>query len=312
MKHFTTTRLAITALAALLWCAVSLAPAFANDVPQTDAVAAEIADKDPYGINTVPPQAQGIGVDDNIGAMIRPDIPFHDHENRFVKIGDYFDGERPVLLSFNYSNCPKLCSVQLENMVATLARIKFRVGTDFQMVSVSMDPTEQTSRARQNKDKYAFMYNKGESLEGFHFLTGDREDIRYLADSCGFRFKYVPEQKLYSHPPVFMLVSPQGKIVRYIHGLDYDPDTMETALIESAAGKIGSPINQFAYGLLSCFSFDETKGRYTLEAMAAMRIGGGLTAIALICTLAPYWWFRRNQHPPVAAADNDDAAPLSQ
>ena len=302
MKQSTTTRFAITATAALLCCASWVAPSSADET-KPDSAATEIAEKDPYGINTVPPQAQGIGVDDNIGAMIRPDVPFHDHENRFVKIGDYFDGKRPVMLSFNYSNCPKLCSVQLENMVATLARIKFRVGTDFQVVSVSMDPTEQTSRARENKDKYAFMYNKGESMDGFHFLTGDREDIRFLADSCGFRFKYVPEQKLYSHPPVFILLSPQGKIVRYIHGLDYDPDTMETALIESAAGKIGSPINHFAYGLLSCFSFDETKGRYTLEAMAAMRIGGGITALTLICTLAPYWWFRRNRHDSVGTAE---------
>jgi protein SCO1/2 len=93
-------------------------------------------DDDPYGLNRIPEVAKDIGVESKIGDFIDPDSPFHDHDNRFVNLGDYFDGQQPVMLSFNYSNCPKLCSVQLENMVATLAQIKFRVGTDFKMVSI--------------------------------------------------------------------------------------------------------------------------------------------------------------------------------
>ena len=112
--------------------------------------------KDPFGINQVPRATEGTGVEPNIGTMIDPDIHFHDHDNRFVKIGDYF-GDKPLMLSFNYSNCPKLCSVQLENMVKALAQIKFQVGVDFDMVSVSIDPLEQTSRAREQKDKYVHM-----------------------------------------------------------------------------------------------------------------------------------------------------------
>ena len=250
--------------------------------------------KDPYAINRVPEQAKDIGVEDKIGDFIDPDSPFHDHDNRFVHLGDYFDGEQPVMLSFNYSNCPKLCSVQLENMVQALARIKFRVGTDFKMVSISIDPLEQASRARQSKDKYAFMYNKGESVDGFHFLTGKKEEIKYVADTCGFQYKYVKEQKLFSHPPVFILISPNGKIVRYIHGLDYDPDTIEKALIEAAEGKIGSSINQISYGL-GCFVFDEASGKYNFQAMAAMRIGALLTIGGLMITLVPYWFFNRNK-----------------
>jgi protein SCO1/2 len=251
-------------------------------------------DDDPYGLNRIPEVAKDIGVESKIGDFIDPDSPFHDHDNRFVNLGDYFDGQQPVMLSFNYSNCPKLCSVQLENMVATLAQIKFRVGTDFKMVSISIDPTEQTSRARKSKDKYAFMYNKGESVDGFHFLTGKREEIKYVADTCGFQYKYVKEQKLFSHPPVFILVSPEGKIVRYIHGLDYDPGTIEKALIEAAEGKIGSPINQFSYAL-GCFVFDESTGKYTIQAMAIMRIGGLLTILGLAIGIFPYFAFRHRR-----------------
>jgi protein SCO1/2 len=253
----------------------------------------------PYNLNTKPKVAQDIGVDSQTGEYLVMDIPFHDEENRFVKIGDYFEGEKPVLLSFNYSDCPKLCSVQLENMTDTLRQIKFKADQDFEIVSISIDPNEQTSRARQSKEKYVKRYSKFDrknSDDGWHFLTGKEKDIQLIADICGFRYKYVPEQKLFSHPPVFILVSPKGKIVRYIHGLDYDPNTMEKALIEAAEGKIGSPINILAYGL-GCFTFNESTGKYTFQAMAIMRIGGALTALLLAVTLIPYWFLRRGNKP---------------
>ncbi len=259
-----------------------------------------IEDKDPLGINNVPRATQGTGVEPNIGTMIDPDIQFHDHDNRFVKIGDYF-GDKPLMLSFNYSNCPKLCSVQLENMVKALAKVKFKVGVDFDMVSVSIDPLEQTSRAREQKDKYVHMYNQGESVDGFHFLTGEEPAIEYLADLCGFKYKYVPSQKLYSHPPVFILVSPGGKIVRYIPGLNYEPDTIEKALIETSEGKIGGSAFDWASYALGCFVYDESRGKYTFEAMAIMRIGGLLTVVGLIVGLVPYWFFRKGSGSDINA-----------
>jgi protein SCO1/2 len=247
---------------------------------------------DPYRLNEKPDAAKNIGVDSHIGDFLEMDLAFNDEQNRRIKIGDYFDGQQPVMLSFNYSNCPKLCSVQLENMTSTLREIKFKVGEDFQVVSLSIDPTEQTSRARKTKELYTQQYNKKGSEDGWHFLTGDLDEIESLADICGFRYKYVREQKLYSHPPVFILISPEGKIVRYIHGLDYDPKTIELALIEAAEGKIGSPINILSYGI-GCFTFNESTGKYTFQAIAIMRIGGAITALLLVVTLIPYWFLRR-------------------
>lgn len=251
---------------------------------------------DPYAINKKPKAAEGIGVDPMIGEMLVMDIPFNDEQNRSVMIGDYFDGKRPVMLSFNYSNCPKLCSVQLENMTLTLSEVakRFKVNDDFQVVSISIDPNEQASRARKTKAIYTEIYHVPETDDGWHFLTGKQQDIELMADLCGFRYKYIREQKLYSHPPVFILISPKGKIVRYIHGLSYDSKTIEQALIESAQGKIGSPINILSYGL-GCFLYDESTGKYTFQAIAAMRIGGFLTVFLLLITLIPYWFFRRGQ-----------------
>ena len=264
------------------------------------------ANKDPFGINQVPRATQGTGVEPKIGTMIDPDIHFHDHDNRFVKIGDYF-GDKPLMLSFNYSNCPKLCSVQLENMVKCLARIKFQVGVDFDMVSVSIDPLEQSSRSREQKDKYVHMYNQGESINGFHFLTGEEEAIDYLADLCGFKYKYVPSQKLYSHPPVFILVAPDGKIVRYIPGLTYEPDTIEKALIETSEGKIGGSAFDWASYALGCFVFDESRGKYTFQAMALMRAGAVLTIVGLVVGLLPYWFFRKGSSDSVPAKSKAEA-----
>ncbi|MEM9940856.1 MAG: SCO family protein [Planctomycetota bacterium] len=257
---------------------------------------AEISGVNLYGQNETPEVAEEIGVDSYTGEFIELDIPFNDEMNRYVKIGDMLKYGQPVILSFNYSNCPKLCSVQLQNMTLALREVADKyglaVGDDFQVVSISMDPNEQTSRARETKQKYLTLYGDRGDEEGFHFLVGERKNIQLMADIVGFRFKYIADRKFYSHPPVFILISPKGKIVRYIHGLDYDPKTINLALIETAEGKIGSPINILSYGI-GCYLFDESTGMYSFQAMAVMRIGGLITIAVLLFTLVPYWFFRK-------------------
>lgn len=244
---------------------------------------------DPYGARRVPDALVDIGVDDsNNGNVLEFNTAFRDHKNSLVRIGDLFDGTKPVIMSFNYSDCPKLCSVQLENMVDTLSQIDLKIGTDFRMVSISIDPKETTQRAQQSLEIYTKRYNLSEARLGFHFLVGEESSIKQLTDEVGFKFKYIDRQKRFSHPPLFVIVSPKGKLVRYIHGLDYDPATMKLALVEAAEGRIGSPLNYASYGL-GCFVFDEKAGKYTFQAMALMRGGALLTILALAFTLVPYW-----------------------
>lgn len=252
----------------------------------------------------LPKAAEGIGVDTKEGDYLERDLIFDNDKNIQIKLGDYFDGKRPVMLSFNYSNCPKLCSVQLQNMAETLKKVDFKIGKDFQFISISIDPNEQSTRARKSKERYMKFYNVKGSEDSWHFLTGDRDSIEYAAELCGFRYKYIPHQKLFSHPPVFILISPQGQIVRYIHGLDYDPVTIERALIETAKGKIGSPINRLSYGL-GCFLFDETTGKYTMQVMGIMRLGGAATIVLLIGSLMPYWFFKRGRDDMEESDDSD-------
>jgi len=265
-----------------------------------------VVDDDPMNLRTVPEEGQDIGVDtDKIGTVIDANLVFRDSNSSLVRLADLFDGSRPVMMSFNYSDCPKLCSVQLENMSDALREVDFTVGKDFDFISISIDPNEQSVRAKANKEKYLKRYNRPESAAGWHFWTGDRETIANITDQTGFRFKYVREQKLFSHPPVFILFSPEGKIVRYIHGLSYEPKTIEQALVEAASGKIGSPINYASYAL-GCFSYNDSTGQYTFQAMSLMRIGGLITAGLLLFGLAPYWFFRRQTEEAESFSDHQN------
>ena len=239
-----------------------------------------------------PEVSENIGVDSMTGDMIPMGLQFRDTDGVLMELGSLFDGKQPVMLSFNYSDCPKLCSTQLKNMTQTLREVKkkFKVNDHFQMISISIDPNEQTVRLRETEDKYIKQYNEPGTEDGWHFMTGKQAEIKKLADACGFRYRYIARQKYYSHPPVFILISPQGKIVRYIHGLNYKAATIEQALVESAEGKIGSPINWLSYGL-GCYVFDETSGQYNFQSMLIMKIGAAITVIALLITLVPYWLF---------------------
>ena len=242
--------------------------------------------------NKKPEVSENIGVDSMTGDMIPMGLQFRDTDGVLTELGSLFDGKQPVMLSFNYSDCPKLCSTQLQNMTQTLREVKkkFKVNEHFQMISISIDPNEQTVRLRETQDKYIKQYNEPGTEEGWHFMTGKQAEIKKLTDVCGFRYRYIARQKYYSHPPVFILVSPEGKIVRYIHGLNYKAATIEQALIESAEGKIGSPINWLSYGL-GCYVYDEKNGQYNFQSMLIMKIGAAITVSVLLVSLVPYWLF---------------------
>ena len=239
-----------------------------------------------------PEVSENIGIDSMAGDTIPMGLQFRDTDGVLTELGALFDGKQPVMLSFNYSDCPKLCSTQLQNMTQTLRKVseKFKVNDHFQMISISIDPNEQTVRLRETQEKYVKQYNQPGTEDGWHFMNGKQAEIKKLADACGFRYRYIARQKYYSHPPVFILLSPDGKIVRYIHGLSYDPNTIEQALVEAAEGKIGSPINWLSYGL-GCYVYDESSGQYNFQSMLIMKIGGAFTVLTLLVTLIPYWFF---------------------
>ncbi|MBL8890032.1 MAG: SCO family protein [Planctomycetaceae bacterium] len=227
----------------------------------------------------------GVGVEERTGVQLPLDLAFTDEQANRRYLGDFFDGVRPVMLSLNYSDCPMLCSVQFTNLTNTLKGMGFRPNTDFQIVSISLDPTETPSRARETKSKYVTLYDRQETADGWHFLVGAPVEIRNVADTIGFKYKRIANGH-FVHPPLVVLCSPSGKVVRYIHGLEVESGVLDQALIEAAAGKIGSPINQF---LFACYQFNSATGHYSPNAVFLMKVGGAATVLVLVASLVPYW-----------------------
>jgi protein SCO1/2 len=242
----------------------------------------------------LPEVAEGIKVDQKTGDRLPLETPFVDDHGRNIRLGDLFDGKLPVVLSFNYSDCPKLCVVQLNNLAASLQTINLVPGKDFRIVSISIDPHEQVARLADTKRNYVVGYGKLDSADGWHFLKGSPESLKAATEAAGFHYKYVPEQRLYSHPSAFIFCTPEGVIARYLDGISGDLDNaLAPAIVEASEGRVGSVIDKFLY-FSGCYDFNPHTGGYTTSAMAIMRVGAIATAVVLMAGLFPYWFGRRS------------------
>jgi protein SCO1/2 len=233
---------------------------------------------------------EGVGVTEHADAQIPLDLEFVDTQGKTVKLAEFFDGTRPVILTLNYSACPRLCGVQLGGLVAAMKRMPWNLGEQYQNVTVSFDPLETSDRARLTKQKYLEQYGRPGSSEGWHFLVGRQQNIQKLTDTVGFHYRLVGKQ--YVHPAVLMICTPDGHISRYIYKVEYDPQTLRFSLYEAGQGRVGSPMDQV---LLFCFHYDPESGRYGLAATNLMRAGGVLTLLLLGGVLAVYWLRERRR-----------------
>lgn len=237
-------------------------------------------------VDAAPEEISEIGIDEKLDSPLPLDLRFRDDRGRTIYLGSLFSGGRPVLLSLNYSDCPMLCSLQLNGLVDGLRGISLTPGTDFEIVSVSIDPSEQPERARLTKQKYVGAYGRPGTAAGWHFLVGGADSIRDLADAVGFRYKYVPERKEFAHAAALMLCTPDGRISRYLYGVQFPPQTLKLSLIEAGEGKIGTTLDRV---ILFCFHYDAESGRYGPVARRIMRLGAGLTLCVLLVGLVPFW-----------------------
>jgi len=242
------------------------------------------------------PAAAEIDVREHLGEHLDLGLQFVDHEGRTVKLGDYFDGQRPVLLTLNYYRCPVLCNVQLNALTDAMAGMEWKPGDEnFRVVTVSIDPREDASLAKQKRGNHLALLGKGDDVD-WAFLTGDASSIRLLAAQVGFGYTYDRDQDQYAHPASIMFVSPDGKIARYLYGLTYEPRDLKFALMDASEGKVGSVVDRFVQ---SCFHYDATLGKYGPYAMGIMRIGGAITVLVVGLGLLILWRRerRRNERP---------------
>ena len=234
----------------------------------------------------LPPEVEGIGVDQQLDAQLPLDLRFKDAQGRSVRLGDLFRDGRPVVLSLVYYRCPMLCGLVLDGMVNVLGELDWAPGGEFDVITVSIDPNEKPTLARAKKQSVLGELGKPGAELGWHFLTGDREAIASLADTVGFRYRYLRDQREYAHPAALFVITPEGRVSRYLFGVRHDPRTVRLSLVEAAEGRIGSVVDAF---LLYCYRYDSVDGKYSPVAWRLMRVAGVGTAVVLGGVLIGFW-----------------------
>ncbi len=236
--------------------------------------------------NQMPPALKDIGIDERLGANLDLSLPFVDDTGQAVRLGQYFKSRRPVLLSVVYYNCPTLCNLHLNGVTDALRDIPWTAGQEFEIVTLSMDHTETADLAGPKKAAYVKSYGRENSINGWHFLTGTEENIKKLTDQIGFKFRWNEETQQYAHASAAVIVTPGGKISRYVHGIQPATKTLRLALIEASGGQVGTIVDQL---LALCFHFDPKKSKYTLAAWKIMQAGAVLTLLVVGVLMIPAW-----------------------
>jgi protein SCO1/2 len=226
----------------------------------------------------LPPELEGMQVSEHLDAQLPRDLGFTDHKGKTVKLGDYFDGERPVILMLNYYRCPMLCGLTLNAVVDGLKQIDWTAGNEFRMLTVSFEPGETSDVANLKRQTYLNHYGRPQSADGWDFLVGQPEPINKLLDVTGYPVRWNETYKEWIHPACIMVLTPDGRLSRYLYGVYYNPQTLRLSLVEASEGKIGTTIDRV---LLWCFQYDPEAGSYTLAAFWLVRTSGMITLVAL-------------------------------
>ncbi len=252
------------------------------------AVAAPVARSDVKSrTERLPTRLEGVDVQEHLESPVPAALSFVDDRGESVLYDEIVKGDLPTILTMNYSDCPMLCSLQLNALMASIKQLDLTLGEDYRIVTVSLNPDENPKQARDTKAKYMAQYGRPEAPDdGWRFLTGSENNIRAVARALGISYNYNEKRDEYVHPAAFLIATPGGVISRYIYGLEYHPKTVRLSLIEASEGKIGSSIDRL---VLYCFHYDATEGRYAPVAMNIMRVSGSAGAIALGGLLAGLW-----------------------
>lgn len=246
-------------------------------------------------IAQTPPELEHVGVTEHLDQALPLGTVFRDQTGKSVKLGDYFDGKRPVVLTFAWHSCPVLCSMVLRNAVQGLKGVDWTLGGDYQALTISIDPKESLERTAGKRHSILTQYARlpvisssaGDSFPGvWPFLVGDEKALATVENAAGFEAQYDPDDKQWAHPSVVMIVTPDGKMARYLYGLEFSPNDLRLGLLEASKGRSISTIEQI---ILYCYHYDPKGGKYVLVARRVMQVGGASVAIVLFGVLATLW-----------------------
>ncbi len=234
----------------------------------------------------LPEDLEGVGIEEHLDAPLPLDTVFTDELGREVTLRQYFDGERPVVLNLGYYSCPMLCGLVLNGLVDAMQELSWTCGEDYRVVTLSIDPTETHTLASLKKANAVRELGRPEAAAGWCFLTGREEPIHAVSDAAGFMFRWNEKRQQYAHAAVLVVCTPDGRVSRYLYGIQFDPQTLRLSLVEAADGKAGSSFDRL---LLFCFHYDAEEGRYGPEARNLMKAGGLVTVLLLGGILTGFW-----------------------
>lgn len=241
-----------------------------------------------------------IGVDEKPGAAISRDLQFIDQHGKTVTLGSYLTGE-PVILTLNYYSCPMLCPLTFRNLIQTIEKMQgLSLERDFRIVTVSVDPDETLERARQKVAETRGMLGSIDPGERWSFLMGKAPEIEQLAGTVGYRYLRLGKNN-FAHPSVLIVLTPDGRVARYLYGLELQPRDLKLALIEASDGRIGGSavMNRV---LLYCFHYDPAGRKYALAAVNIMKIAG----VAVLLFLGVLFISLRRQEKRRGAEKSED------
>ena len=268
-------------LLAVLWLTigVSSVPAQAPPGPSSPLYGARPETGNPS--TGLPDALREVRIEQKLNQQLPLDLMFRDESGRDVKLGQYF-GQKPVVLAFVYYDCPMLCTQVLNGMVTSFRVLPFQIGQEFDVVTISFDPRETPALAGAKKKVYVdYLPEKmrANAATGWHFLTGNQENITKITEAAGFHYRWDEKTQQFAHASAIMVTTPQGKLSHYFYGVDYPARYVRLGLIEASQNKIGSVADQL---LLYCYHYDPATGAYGAPIMLVMRIAGGVTLLGII------------------------------
>jgi protein SCO1/2 len=227
-----------------------------------------------------------VSFDQKLGDALPLDVVLRNEAGQDVRLGDYFGKGKPVVLTFVYYECPMLCTLTLNGLSSAINVLSFDAGREYEIVTVSFEPKETSELAAAKKAAYLQRYKRPGAAQGWHFLTGSPASIQRLTRAAGFRYAWDAATQQYAHPAGLIVATPEGRIARYLYGIEYAPKDLRYALVESSAGRIGTAVDAV---VLYCYQYDPKTGKYGAAVMRLMRVAGALTVLGLGAFLVVMW-----------------------
>ncbi|MET0555477.1 MAG: SCO family protein [Vicinamibacteria bacterium] len=249
-----------------------------------------------------PTVLRDVGFDQRLDQVVPNDIALRDENGRDVRLADYL-GKKPVVLALVYYECPSLCTMTLNGLVSAMNAVSFDAGKEYDVVTVSFEPRETPALATAKKTAYLKRYQRPGAAAGWHFLTGEPAEIARLTQAVGFRYTWDERTRQYAHPSGVVVLTPEGRIARYLFGIEYAPKDLRFALVEASEGRVGGVVDQ---AILYCYQYDPMTGKYGTAILRLLRVASLLT-LAVLGTFIFTMWRRERRVARAALAGSTSA-----